>query len=283
MSKQVVTKYSLFLTWGSMVRRWILSLKNQYWLENMTACIVMPAYNAEFTLEKTYKDIPASFRDNVIVVDDFSSDRTSQIAKELNVTLIQHGQNLGYGGNQKTCYKAALLTDAEVIILLHPDYQYDSRLVEIFYGLIQLGVCDIVIGNRIRSRREAIDGGMPIWKYIVNRISTFIENFLLGQSLGDFHSGFRAYSRAVLEAVPFEMNSNSFAFDQEFLIQSVTMGFKIGDIPVPVRYFEEASSIGLKDSLIYGIRTMIALLKYFLHKSQIFQFPMFYPSSRTVH
>lgn len=200
------------------------------------------------------------------MVDDYSSDNTADLASDLGVRVIRHHKNLGYGANQKTCYAAALESDAEVVVMLHPDYQYDSRVVLIMVELIQLGICDIVLGNRIRTRKEALEGGMPKWKYFINRASTFFENFILGQTLGDFHSGLRAYSKEVLKTIPFELNSNSFAFDQQFLVQAVNFEFKIGDIPVPVRYFPEASSINFKKSLIYGFGALEILLKYFLFK-----------------
>ncbi len=224
----------------------------------------MPAYNASLTLEKTYYDIPVDFRKNLILVDDFSTDETVALAKSLGIEVILHDRNRGYGGNQKTCYDAALARGAKIILMLHPDFQYDSRVVRSMAELIDLKICDVVLGNRIRTRGEALRGGMPKWKYFVNRFSTLFENFVLGQTLGDFHSGLRAYSREVLETIPYSENSDDFAFDQEFLIQSVYFGFKLGDIPVPVRYFSEASSINFKRSLRYGMGALDALLFYFL-------------------
>jgi len=229
----------------------------------------MPAYNAAATLEKTYLDIPVDFRRNVILVDDGSTDRTIEVAVALGIKVISHTKNLGYGANQKTCYQAALDEGAQVVIMLHPDFQYDGRVIGVMSKLIELGNCDVVLGNRIRSRSEALNGGMPRWKYFLNRISTFFENFVLGQGLGDFHSGLRAYSREVLETIPYNKNSDDFAFDQEFLVQAVNFNFKIGDIPVPVRYFEEASSINFRRSLTYGKGALSAILFYFLHKLKI--------------
>ena len=217
-----------------------------------SVAIVFPAYNAEQTLATTVAEIPKDFGHHRILVDDASSDRTVATALELGLTVHQHPLNRGYGGNQKTCYAAALQTDADVIVMLHPDNQYDARVAPIMVDLIRLGICDVVLGNRIRTRAEALKGGMPLWKYVINRLSTFGENLFLGQSLGDFHSGFRAYSREVLETIPFEENSDDFAFDQEFLIQAVHFGFKIGDVPVPVRYMKEASSISFRRSVRYG-------------------------------
>jgi len=228
--------------------------------------IVMPAYNAAKTLERTINDIDPTLGAKILLVDDSSTDETLEIAKSLGIKTIRHLTNKGYGANQKTCYKEALRSDADIIAMVHPDYQYDSRVVGIMAKLIELEICDVVLGNRIRTRKEAFDGGMPKWKYFINRISTFIENFLLGQTLGDFHSGLRVYSRKVLETIPFELNSNSFAFDQQFLVQAVHFGFKIGDVPVPVRYFSEASSINFRKSLIYGFGGLYVILKYFLHR-----------------
>ena len=176
-------------------------------------------------------------------VDDGSSDRTAEVARSLGITVIEREQNGGYGANQKTCYQHALERDADFVVMLHPDFQYDSRVAGIAVDFLKLGICDVVLGSRIRTRREALDGGMPAWKYLANRILTTVENVALGQNLGDFHSGFRAYTREVLETIPFLENSDDFVFDNQFLAQAVHFGFRIGDVPVPVRYFEEASSI----------------------------------------
>jgi glycosyltransferase involved in cell wall biosynthesis len=237
--------------------------------------IVMPAYNAEATIVSTFEDIPELLRSRVIVVDDCSSDNTVAVARDLGVDVIEHPRNRGYGGNQKTCYQAALDRGAGTVVMLHPDYQYDARVVQILAEIIDLGICDVVLGNRIRTRREALDGGMPRWKYFTNRATTFAENLVLGQSIGDFHSGMRAYSREVLEAIPFEANSDDFAFDQEFLVQAVAFGFRIGDIPVPVRYMDEASSIGFKRSVRYGVGGLGAIGSYYMAKSGIRRDPRF--------
>lgn len=232
---------------------------------NRGTVVVMPAYNAALTLRRTVEDIPAGSVDQIILVDDASRDDTVAVARELGLTVFEHAENRGYGGNQKTCYRHALDTGAEFIVMIHPDYQYDSRLIPVAVEILKLGICDCVLGSRIRTRREALAGGMPLYKYLANRVLTIVENVALGQNLGDFHSGFRAYRREVLEALPFERNSDDFVFDSQFLAQAVHFGFKLGDIPVPVRYFEEASSINFRRSLRYGLATMGVLASYWAH------------------
>ena len=226
----------------------------------------MPAYNAERTLERTFYDIPKHLRHQVLLVDDCSTDRTVEVARSLGLNVIEHDHNQGYGANQKTCYRAALDRGADVIVMLHPDYQYDARVVEIMAELIYLGNVDFVLGNRIRTRSEALSGGMPKWKYFLNRISTFAENLILGQTIGDFHSGLRAYSRDLLLRIPFSSNSDDFTFDQEMIVQAVSLRFRIGDIPVPVRYFDEASTINLSRSIRYGLGGLSAIGAMKLHR-----------------
>ena len=238
---------------------------------NRSIWIVMPAYNAAATVKQTFDDIPHNLKGQVILVDDGSKDDTVDIARSLGIEVIQHEKNRGYGGNQKTCYKAALDRGADIVIMLHPDYQYDSRVSLIMAELIQFDICDMVLGNRIRTRSEALNGGMPKWKYFINRLSTFMENFILGQSIGDFHSGFRAYSRELLETVPFHENSEDFAFDQQFLVQAVAYGFRIGDVPVPVRYMDEASSINFSRSVKYGVGGLGAIGTYYLCKFGLYR------------
>jgi glycosyltransferase involved in cell wall biosynthesis len=237
---------------------------------------VMPAYNAESTLEKTFRDIPRESVHKVILTDDASSDRTVEIAESLGVTVIRHPENRGYGANQKTCYQAALADGADAVVMIHPDYQYDSRLIPYALGFLSKGVCDVVLGSRIRSRREALEGGMPRYKYLSNRLLTIVENLVLGQNLGDFHSGFRAFTREVLERIPFRANCDDFVFDSEFLVQAVYFGFKIGDIPMPCRYFEEASSINFRRSLKYGLQTLWVLAKFGIQKSGLGRFRIFH-------
>jgi len=227
---------------------------------------VLPAYNAERTLAATLADIPVGAVDEVLLVDDGSKDRTVELAREMGLTVIQHSTNRGYGGNQKTCYRYALEHGADVVVMIHPDYQYDARVIPHAIAFIELGICDVVLGSRVRSREEAIAGGMPWWKYLANRFLTAFENCALGQNLGDFHSGFRVYRREVLEKVPFERNSDDFVFDTQFLVQAVERGFRLGDVPVPVRYFREASSINFKRSLRYGLTTLGVVGQYWLHR-----------------
>jgi glycosyltransferase involved in cell wall biosynthesis len=239
---------------------------------------VMPAYNAEATLGRTLADIPKNSISEIILVDDCSRDRTVEVAESLGLTVIRHPQNTGYGGNQKTCYRAALDRGADIVVMIHPDYQYDSRVIPLAAELIRLGNCDVILGSRIRTRSEALQGGMPAWKYVANRCLTIFENVALGQNLGDFHSGFRAYSRAVLETIPWQENSDDFVFDTQFLAQAVWFGFRVGDIPVPVRYFAEASSINFRRSTRYGLLTLWVMLQFWLNrlglwKSRIFAVP----------
>ena len=236
---------------------------------------VMPAYNAARTLERTVADIPPGSVDEIILVDDCSRDNTVEIAERLGLTVIRHEKNLGYGGNQKTCYRRALDNGADYVVMIHPDYQYDSRVIPAAIEIIRLGICDFIMGSRIRTRREALAGGMPPWKYVANRCLTLAENVALGQNLGDFHSGFRAYRREVLETIPYTRNSNDFVFDSEFLAQAVHFGFKLGDIPVPVRYFDEASSINFRRSVTYGLATLNVLAKFWAKKTGIWRSPLF--------
>jgi glycosyltransferase involved in cell wall biosynthesis len=227
---------------------------------------VLPAYNAERTLAATLADVPAGAVDEVVLVDDGSTDRTVAVARDMGLTVIQHAANRGYGGNQKTCYRYALDHGADVVVMIHPDYQYDGRVIPHAVGFIELGICDVVLGSRIRSRAEAFAGGMPKYKYFANRALTAFENLALGQNLGDFHSGFRVYRREVLARIPFERNSDDFVFDTQFLVQAVHFGFRLGDVPVPVRYFAEASSINFRRSVRYGLATVGTVGRYWLNR-----------------
>lgn len=242
---------------------------------------VLPAYNASRTLERTLRDFPVGQVDEVVLVDDCSKDGTADLAEAMGLTVVRHQTNKGYGGNQKTCYRYALEHGADFIVMVHPDYQYDSRVLMLAIGFIKLGICDVVLGSRIRTRQEALDGGMPLVKYLANRGLTTIENIALGQNVGDFHSGFRAYGRNVLETVPFERNSDDFVFDSQFLVQCVHWGFRLGDVPVPVRYFDEASSINFRRSSIYAFQTLWAVALYWLESLRIYRSPLFAPLEST--
>lgn len=243
--------------------------------------IVMPAYNAESTLRATVEDIPDDCFEELILVDDHSSDNTVEIAKELGITVIAHKSNQGYGANQKTCYDTALDHGADAVVMLHPDYQYDARLIPHFIGFMETGLCDVMLGSRIRTRAEALNSGMPTYKYISNRFLTIFENVVLGQNLGDFHSGFRCYTRQVLETIPYHTNSDDFVFDSQFLAQSAYFGFKIADAPVPCRYFAEASSINFKRSAEYGLQTLRTLAQFTLQKTGICKFDIFAESNKS--
>jgi glycosyltransferase involved in cell wall biosynthesis len=240
---------------------------------------VMPAYNAERTLAATLADMPPGCVDEVILVDDGSTDHTVERAREMGLTVLVHPRNRGYGGNQKTCYAEALRRGADIVVMIHPDYQYDSRVIPHAIGFIELGICDVVLGSRIRSRAEAFNGGMPAYKYVANRFLTAVENLALGQNLGDFHSGFRVYRRDVLERIPYEGNSDDFVFDTQFLVQAVRLGFRLGDVPVPVRYFDAASSINFRRSLRYGLLTLGVVGQYWLDRLCLYRSPRFVPKN----
>jgi glycosyltransferase involved in cell wall biosynthesis len=236
--------------------------------------IVLPAYNAARTLEKTYADIPKEKVSQIILVDDVSQDQTVEIARSLGLSVVIHIQNRGYGGNQKTCYIEALKENADVVVMLHPDHQYDSKLVpELVLPILQ-GKADMVMGSRIINGL-ALKGGMPFWKYIANRVLTIMENIVYRTSFTDCHSGFRAYSRKLLTTVPFLLNSDDVVFDSQMIAQAVHMGFKICEIPVQARYFPEASSVNFKVSTIYGIKTLGVMMRFLLQHLGLFHFRFF--------
>jgi glycosyltransferase involved in cell wall biosynthesis len=237
---------------------------------------VLPAYNAEKTLRRTVNEIPASV-DTIILVDDHSSDETAALAKRLGLQVYVHDRNRGYGGNQKTCYTAALEAGADIVVMLHPDYQYSPLLVEPMASMIAFGVYDIVLGSRILGG-TAIGGGMPRHKYYANRALTFIQNLFLGAKLSEYHTGFRAYSRDLLLSLPLEANSEDFVFDNQLLAQCIYLGARIGEISCPTRYFPEASSINFRRSAIYGLgvlKTTIDCMaaRLGLYRKPIFDFP----------
>jgi glycosyltransferase involved in cell wall biosynthesis len=231
--------------------------------------IVMPAYNAETTLKKTVDDIPKDVVDEIILVDDKSKDRTVKIAKKLGLTVYNHRINRGYGGNQKTCYKKALEKGADIIIMLHPDYQYDSSLIDGLIRPIVEGRMDIMFGSRIRTRSETLAGGMPQLKYFLNRIFCVLENIILDVNFSEHFSGFRAYKREVLETLPINNFSDDFVFDQELMISAIAYGYKVGEIPVPIRYFSEASSIQFIKGTKFLLQTLKTLILYVLYKTNV--------------
>lgn len=247
--------------------------------ESKKIVVIMPAYNAARTVEITYQGIPTHIVDETILVDDGSKDNTVDLARRLGIKVFVHKENRGYGANQKTCYREALNAGADIVIMLHPDYQYDPRVIPFAIGFITCGICDIVIGSRIRTRKETLKGGMPLYKYIANRCLTAYENTVFGQNLGDFHSGFRVYRREVLEKIVFRDNSDDFIFDTEFLAQAIHAGFRVGDIPIPTRYFQEASSINFRRCVKYGLETVVVTLKFLLQKTGLFRFRLFAPHS----
>jgi len=232
----------------------------------MKVTVVLPAYNAEKTLEKTVKEIPKDLVDEIILVDDFSRDETLRIARELGLTIIKHSQNRGYGANQKTCYRTALKRKAGIVVMLHPDYQYNPKLIKHFIALIEENYFDVMLGSRIRSRGEALAGGMPVYKYYANRVLTFVENLATGYNLSEWHTGMRAYRKEVLENIDFRKYSDDFFFDSQMLFEIVRRKYRIGEISVPVIYFPEASSINFRRSVKYGLQTLWLALKYFIHR-----------------
>jgi glycosyltransferase involved in cell wall biosynthesis len=236
--------------------------------------VVMPAYNAERTLRRTYEEIPHEIVDDVILVDDKSSDATAQLSKSLGISTILHTQNLGYGGNQKTCYKTALQKGADIVIMLHPDYQYTPKLITAMASLISEGLFDCVLGSRILGV-GALKGGMPLYKYVSNRLLTFYQNLLLRHKLSEYHTGYRAFSREILETLPLDKNSDDFIFDNQMLLQIIYANFSIGEITCPTRYFEDASSISFVRAVKYGLSVITTTLELVGHRWKISSSPRF--------
>jgi glycosyltransferase involved in cell wall biosynthesis len=236
--------------------------------------VVMPAYNAACTLERTYRDIPAEMADHVILVDDASRDSTVEIARRLGLRTIAHKRNRGYGGNQKTCYLEALGQGADVVVMLHPDYQYDATRIPQLIAPILAGTADLVLGSRLLED-GALAGGMPLWKYIANRGLTALENRAFRLRLSEYHTGFRAYSRRLLQTIPFLLNAEGYAFDSQVIAQAVAFGFRLAEIPVPTRYFKEASSIDVRRSVIYGLATVATVLEFLLDRWGMHTTPRF--------
>jgi glycosyltransferase involved in cell wall biosynthesis len=236
--------------------------------------VVMPAYNAEKTLEKTYNDIPFDIVDEVILVDDASRDRTAELSRRIGIHTIVHEKNLGYGGNQKSCYRAALALGADIVVMVHPDYQYTPRLIPAMSAMIAYGEFDAVLGSRILGV-GALKGGMPRYKYVANRFLTLFENLLLGHKLSEYHTGYRAFSREILERLPLERNSNDFVFDNQMLAQIIWFGCRIGEVTCPTKYFEDASSINFRRSVIYGLGVLRTSLQFRLSRLDLISSPIF--------
>ncbi|MBU1090574.1 MAG: glycosyltransferase family 2 protein [Candidatus Omnitrophica bacterium] len=248
-------------------------------LEGKKIVVVMPAYNAEKTLEKTYNEIPKDVVDEILVTDDHSRDATVEVAKRLGLEVYLHEKNRGYGGNQKTCYRKALEKNADIIIMLHPDYQYPPKLITAMAGLICSEMFDVVLGSRILGG-YATKGGMPLYKYFANRILTFIENFILGLKLSEYHTGYRAFSRKVLLSLPILENSDDFVFDNQIIAQAGFYGYRIGEITAPSKYAKESSSISFKRSVIYGIAVVWTTIQFLLQKLNLAKFKIFNPDGK---
>jgi len=243
-------------------------------LNGKKIAIVLPAYNAAKTLEMTYNEIPFEFVDEVILVDDASRDDTAEVARRLGIRTVIHPRNRGYGGNQKTCYKTALAHGADIVVMLHPDYQYTPHLVTAMSSMIAYGEFDAVLASRILGI-GALKGGMPLYKYVANRFLTLAENLLLGHKLSEYHTGYRAFSREVLESLPLEANSEDFVFDNQMLAQIVWAGFRIGEVSCPTKYFKEASSINFRRSVVYGLGVLKTALQFRLCKMGLLKVPIF--------
>ena len=236
--------------------------------------VVMPAYHAGRTLEATWRDLPHDIVDQVVVVDDASDDDTVAVARSLGLDVILHPHNMGYGANQKTCYREAIARSADIVVMVHPDYQYDPRLVTAMAGMVASGIYDMVLGSRILGS-GALRGGMPLWKYLANRLLTLFENVMLGAHLSEYHTGYRAYSRSLLDALPWQRNSDDFVFDNQILAQAIVGRYRIGEVSVPTRYFAEASSIGFRRSVRYGFGVVGTTLLAFLARTGIYRHRLF--------
>lgn len=248
-------------------------------ISGLRVCVVMPAYNAEKTVARTVAEIDRNIADDVILVDDQSRDETVRVARELGLHVLVHEKNRGYGGNQKTCYAEALRRGADIVVMLHPDYQYSPRLLPAMAAMIASGHFDAVLGSRILGV-GAVAGGMPIWKYVANRSLTAVENLLLGYKLAEYHTGYRAFSRRLLETLPLEENSDDFVFDNQMLAQAIWFGFHIGEISCPARYFPEASSIDFNRSVRYGLGVLATALEYRAARLGLRRSPRFAESGR---
>jgi glycosyltransferase involved in cell wall biosynthesis len=249
-------------------------------LDNQKIAVVLPAYNAALTLKRTYDDIPKQLVDDIILTDDGSADRTISLARSLGIHTLVHDANRGYGGNQKTCYRAALERGADIVVMLHPDYQYSPRLVPAMASMVASGEYDVVLGSRILGR-GALVGGMPLYKYVANRALTLAENILLGRKLSEYHTGYRAWSRRALQTLPIHRCSDDFVFDNQVLVQAVHWGFRLGEISCPTRYFPEASSIGPLRSVVYGFGVLETAARYRLHRLGLLNCSLIAPDEST--
>lgn len=243
-------------------------------IDGKRIAVVLPAYNAEKTLQKTVSEIPRNIVDDIILTDDCSQDNTSALAKKLNLYVVEHDRNKGYGGNQKTCYKTALSRGADIVIMLHPDYQYSPRLIHAMCAMLTSSHYDAVIASRILGK-GALAGGMPVYKYIANRCLTLAQNILLNAKLSEYHTGYRGWTRKVLETLPLAACSDDFVFDNQMMAMTINAGFRIGEISCPTRYFPEASSINLQRSIVYGLGCLKISAQYRLHKWKISHSPIF--------
>src|ERR1700736_1677956 len=243
-------------------------------LANKKVTVVLPAYNAAQTLKHTFDEIPRDIVDDIILTDDASKDDTVAMARILGIPTIRHDRNRGYGANQKTCYTAALARGADIVVMLHPDYQYTPKLVTAMASMIASEEFDVVLGSRILGR-GALVGGMPVYKYVSNRFLTLFENLMLSQKLSEYHTGYRAWSRAVLERLPLRNNSDDFVFDNQMLVQAVYFGFRIGEVSCPTKYFPEASSINFKRSVVYGLGVLRSSVQFRLARMGLINSPLF--------
>ena len=243
-------------------------------LDKPKVVVVMPAHNAAKTLKITYDAIPHQAVDQIILVDDGSTDKTLDIARELKLTVFVHTRNFGYGGNQKTCYTEALKEGADIVVMLHPDYQYEPALLPDVIAPIKAGEADIVLGSRFLGG-NTLKQGMPWWKFLGNKFLTKLENWTLGLNLSEYHTGYRAFSRRALEEIPFSLNSDNFVFDQEMLVQAAHLGFRIKEVAVPTKYFPDASNASLMDSIIYGLSILFLLFRFMVHRVSLVEFRQF--------
>lgn len=249
----------------SRISRAVQFIRKQTVLLGKKITVIMPAYNAELTLRRTYEEIPKDIVDDIILVDDASTDRTVEVAKELGLHHLVHPKNSGYGANQKTCYQEALNRGADIIIMTHPDYQYTPKLIPAMAGMVASGLYDAILASRILGN-TAMKGGMPIYKYLANRFLTFIQNLCMGQKLSEYHTGYRAFSREILEKLPLQENSNDFIFDNQMIAQAIYFGFKIGEISCPTRYEKDSSSINFFRSVKYGFGVLKVSFQFRLAK-----------------